>query len=491
MAFEVAGTGAPNVLDSSEAGPAAIRGGTWRIVGYLAGLLLGVVASALLFRHLGRHGAGRYTLATSLVSVVAGLSDLGLTAIGVRELAVRHGQARDRLARSVLGMRLVTSVVGVVAVAGFAAGVGDGRTLVLGVLCAGVGVILQSCQSTLAMALIADMRSSWVAAFDLLRVVLNSLLIVALVLAGAGLIPFLAVTIPVGVIVLALNVVLVRGRVPLMPLFDAAEWRSVMRGAVPYTLATAAATLYTQVAVVVVSLIAGANALGYFSVSARTIQLLLVLPGLAVGTALPIFARAARDDRARLAYALGRTYEVCLLIGTWVALAVAVGAPMALTVFGPQFSHSVSLLAIQGTGLGASFVGAVWSNGLLSLGRLREVLVINVFALLVGGALIASLVSVDGAHGAAIATAVWEGVSVLLTGAALVRADPLLRPPLAILPKVALAAGLAAATTLLALPVLVSVVAASVVYFAAVLLLRAVPREVFEEVMRLAGRAPR
>jgi len=209
-----------------------------------------------------------------------------------------------------------------------------------------------------------------------------------------------------------------------------------------------------------------------------------VLPGLAVGTALPIFARAARDDRARLAYALGRTYEVSLLIGVWTALAVAIGAPIAVTIFGSQFSHSVPLLAIQGTGLGASFVGAVWSNGLLGLGRLRVILAINIVALIFGSTLIAVLVLVDGVTGAAIASAAWEGVSVLLTGIALVRADPLLRPPLRILPKVAAAAGLAALTTVLALPVLVSVIVASAVYAGVVLVLRAVPDEVFVALRR-------
>jgi O-antigen/teichoic acid export membrane protein len=219
------------------------------------------------------------------------------------------------------------------------------------------------------------------------------------------------------------------------------------------------------------------------------VQLLLVLPALTAGTALPIFARAARDDRARLAYALGRTFEVSFVLGVGVAIEVSVGAPMAVFIFGHQFQHSVVLLAIQATGLGASFVGAVWANGLLSLGRYRVILAINLFALVVGSALIVALVLADGVRGAAIASAVWEGVSVVLSGIALAKADRLLRPPLRIMPKVAIAAGLAALTTLVALPVLISVLVAGVVYLAAVYALRAIPKELLTE-LRRAGRAP-
>ena len=182
---------------------------------------------------------------------------------------------------------------------------------------------------------------------------------------------------------LAVNARLVWKRISVRPAFHPGEWRVLLGGALPYTLATAAGTLYTQVAVIVVSLIAGADALGDFTLSSRAIQLLLVLPGLAVGTALPVFARAARDDRARLAYALD-TFEVSLVIGVWVALSLGVGARIAITVYGRQFSHAVPLLAIQGAGLGASFLGAVWANALLSLGRYRTILVINLLALFAG-----------------------------------------------------------------------------------------------------------
>jgi len=474
--------GAPSstidLLDTAGAGPAAIRGGSLRVVGFFAGTLAGAASFAVLARHLGVHDVGRYVIAIALVTFVGGLSDLGLTAIGVRELSIRGGDARERIARNVLGLRLVFGAVGGIAMVGFAAVAGYGSTLIEGVALGAVGLLLQSWQSTLAISLMSDLRLGWVTAFDLLRSALSGVLIVILVLAGAGLLPFLAVTIPVGTVLLILNAVIARGRMPLLPAFRAAELRNLMSSVLPYAAAVAAAALYFQLAVIIVSLIASADAVGYFGVSSRTIQMLLAVPGLAVGAAFPIFARAARDDRERLAYALGRVFEVCLLLGVLISLVLAIGSALAIKVIaGAKFHPASELLAIQAIGLGASFSGAVWSYGLLSLGRYKDIMRINLAALLIGGSSVALLVKVDGARGAAIGTAAGEVLLALLNALALARADRRLAPPLRVVPAVVAATGLAALTTLADLPVLATCAVASTVYICVVVALGAVPGE--------------
>jgi O-antigen/teichoic acid export membrane protein len=350
-----------------------------------------------------------------------------------------------------------------------------------------VGLVLLSVQSALAMSLVSDLRLGWVAAFELLRALLSAVLILALVAADAHLLAFLAVTIPVGVVVLALNAWKVRGRIPLRPAFGADDWWTLIKDVLPYSAAVAAGTLYFYMAVILVSLFSNGHALGYFGVSARVIQVLLVLPGVAVGAAFPIFSRAARDDRARLAYAVGRVFEVSLLLGVLISLCLAIGSSLVIDVVGgDKFRPAASVLAIQGIGLGASFSGAVWSNGLLSLGRYRAILAVNIFALVFGSVLVAVLVSLDGARGAAIATAAGELVLAALSGAALTHADRSLAPPMRVVPAVLLAATLAVATTLIPLPVLLSVVVAGAVYLATLLILGAIPQELREQLRRRA-----
>ena len=121
-----------DLLDTAEAGPAAIRGSAFRIGGFLAGTLVGFAAFALLARHLGVDDIGQYSVVVALVTVVGGLTDLGLTAIGVRELSTRTGASRTHFARNLLGLRLVLGIVGGVAMVGFVVLAGYDPTIVAG-----------------------------------------------------------------------------------------------------------------------------------------------------------------------------------------------------------------------------------------------------------------------------------------------------------------------------------------------------------------------
>ena len=130
-----------DLLDTAAAGPAAVRGGALRIAGYVAASLLALGSGAVLYHYLGVVESGRYTAAGSLVALVAAASDLGLTAIGLRELAIRRGEERVRMAGTLLGLRLLITCVGVIAVTIFAL-IAYGLTLGVGVALAGVGLML-------------------------------------------------------------------------------------------------------------------------------------------------------------------------------------------------------------------------------------------------------------------------------------------------------------------------------------------------------------
>ena len=131
-----------------------------------------------------------------------------------------------------------------------------------------------------------------------------------------------------------------------------------------------------------------------------------MVPALLASSALPIFARAARDDHERLGYAIGRVFEVSLIVGAWVAVSIAVGATLAVEVIGGKaYAPAAPVLAFQGVALGAMFVSVVWANALLSLGLYRLILVISLGALALNSILVALLVTGGGARGAAIATA--------------------------------------------------------------------------------------
>lgn len=419
-----------------------MRGGAIRVGGFIAGTLVSILSAALLFRHLGLKETGRYVLALSLVAIVGSLSDLGLTAVGVRELSRLPAEERWPLARDLLGLRLTLTLLGSVIVIAIA-WIAYSSTLAEGVALACAGLALQATQDNFALPLVVNLRLGWVSALELARQLLTVLCTVVLVLVGATLLPFLGMSIPIGVVVLVATVALIRGVRSLAPSFSWTRWRRFMGAMLPYSAATAASALYFRASILLVSALASETQFSYFSATFRIIEVLTLVPALLASSAFPIFARAAHDDHDRLAYAVGKVFDVSVIVGAWVAVSTAVGAPLAIAIVGgPKFAGAAPVLAIQGVGLGAMFVSLVWAYALLSLGLYRAILTISVSALLLNLALVAPLVLLDGARGAAIGTGAAEIVVGIAQCAAAVRANPQLRPKLAVLPRVALAAAL-------------------------------------------------
>lgn len=475
-----------DVLDTPAAGQAAIRGGAVRIGGYVVGVAVSVISSSLLLRHLGVVATGDYVTVISLVTLTAGVTEAGLAAIGVRELSVLPASLAQRFFRSLAGLRLVCIAAGVLLALAIAALSGYSSTLVLGTLLTGGGFVLLTTQTTYSIPLLARLQLGWVTAVEIIRQVGTALVIVALVLVGAPLLPFWAATIPAGVAATVVGALLIRGSMQLLPAFDRAIWGALVRRTLPYSLAAAVGIVYFRLAILIMSHVASAQQTGYYGASFRIIEVLFVVPQLIVGSTLPIFARAARDDSRRLNYALGRTFDVCLLLGLAVGLSLITGASFIIAVIaGPKFAPSADVLRIQGLALVVTFVGALLGYALLSLGRYREVLLINLAVLLLCGALTGVLASAYGAVGAATATTAVESLYAAALAVAVVRAGARPQISFSAAPRAVLAALLGALALLPpGLPEIARPALAVTIYCAGLVALGAVPRELLEQIPR-------
>jgi O-antigen/teichoic acid export membrane protein len=476
-----------DLLDTPEAGVAAIRGGAVRTVGYLGGVAVTVASSALLLRHLGVVATGEYVTVLSLVTLTGGVTEAGLAAIGVRELSTLAPDVMQSFFRSLAGLRLVCIAAGVLTALTFALVSGYSHVMVLGTLLAGGGFVLLTSQTTYSLPLTARLQLQAVTAVEAVRQIATAAAIVALVLLGAPLLPFWAATIFGGVLATVLGALLIRRSMPLLPAFDRAVWGALLRRTLPYSMAAAAGVIYFRLAILIMSHVASGRQTGYYGASFRIIEVLFVVPQLIVVSTLPIFARAARDDRGRLDYALGRTFDACLLLGLAVGLSLITGASFIISVVaGPKFAPAATILRIQGVALIFTFMGAVLGYALLSLGRYRDVLLINLAVLVLSGVLTGMLASSYGAVGAASATTAVEILYTALLALAVVRAGVRPKVSIAGMPRAALAALLGGLTLAPAnLPNIARPLLAMLIYCSCLLVLRAVPAELLEQIPRL------
>jgi O-antigen/teichoic acid export membrane protein len=467
-----------DVLDTPEAGGLVVRGGIVRVGGFVGGLAFSLVGVALVSRHLGPVLYGRFQTVVSLTMVVAALTDLGMSALGVREYVQRPPEARARLMRTLLGMRLLLTLLGVGLSTAIIATAEDwGAELIVGTALMGVGLLFTVIQTTVAIPLNAELRLGTVTLIDVTRQALTALAFAALVAAGAGILPFLAVTIPVHALLVVWTAALVRGRIPLRPSFDAHAWVSLIRTSIAFALATAVGITYQYIAQILTTFVADPEAAGLFSASFRVFIVAAAIPGLLLTSAFPLLSRAAQSDQARLANAVRGLFEGSVILGAALAITCVLGAEAIIEVItGPEFAGAADALRIQGAVLLITFVIAPWGFTLLALHRHRAMVLANVASLVATAAVVSVLAAEMGEEGAAIGTAVGE--SVLAAGYlwSLTRGRPDLRPPWGAAARTLLAAVAAlGAGVLVGLGPVVDTAVGLIVFTLLLVVLRAIP----------------
>jgi O-antigen/teichoic acid export membrane protein len=474
-----------DLLDSPEAGGTAIRGSLVRGGGFGATLVLGLVSAPVLTRHLGIEDFGRYATVVSLIALVGAVAEGGLNAFGVRELAVRPAAEKRRLMRNLLGIRLVLTAAGVIGALLFGVLAGYEPELLAGTVLAGVGLLAYELQGMLALPLAAQLRLGWLTIAEVVRQAVNAALIIALAVAGAGLVPLLGTPVVAGLVGAAIVAVVVRGQVPLRPRADRAAWRQILRQTLPIAAASAVYHVYFRMVILLMSVIATALATGYFAVSFRIIEIVAAIPFIVVGTLLPVLARAARDDRERLAFGFRRTFDVTVIAGAGMTVLGVTGAPLAIAFLtGDRGSEAVNVLRIQSLTLLPVFVNVGFGSLFVALHRHRELIVLNLTPLAV--TLVAALVLVSAAEARGGAAAVVLGEVALLVAYAstLARRSPELSPSLRVVPRAVAAAlvalGVAALVHVPHLADLADPVIAAAVYVGLLVLLRAIPRELLD-----------
>ncbi len=468
-----------DVLTSSGAGGRVIRGSAMRIGANVAGLGLGLITATLLLRHLGVDDSGRYVTVLSLAGIAVSIVDNGLNATASAALARLEPAARRQLHANVISQRLLVAVVAWFCLLAFALIAGYPEEMVAGTMLAGGGVLVVAIANAFLIPLIVELRNAGVALVELLRQVITLAGVALLVALGAQLTPFFALQLVVGVAVLAIVPLLVGRGGLVRPRFERSEQRALLATALPIATALALGQIYFRLVIIVMSLISTPEQTGYFGGSLRAMEAAIVLPVLAAAVALPLLTAAARDDRARLRYAVEGMGEGAV-IGGVLAILVAIPAaePVMAAIGGDAFGPAGDVLRIQVVALLFIALYQIWTVALVALGAQRQLVLANGLGLVALGIFAAILVPPLGARGGAIATVLGDAVLACLiywrlhvtTGRVIVRFGFVVR--------VALAAALAAATLLVpGIPALASAALAAVAFLAAGAAIGMVPQE--------------
>ena len=368
-----------DILDSGEAGGRAIRGGALFSGTYVVGLLLSIASVPFMIRHLGVVDYGYYVAVSAIVFIIGGFTEAGLTNLGIREYSQLRPGEREPFLRNLVGLRLVLTAVGVALATALTAVTGAAGIVVLGVAITGFGLLVQLTQATYTVPLNVQLRMGWISILGVIR-------------AGGA----VRAVHPAGRPQRGARRVLLgqrrdrrrgRRRDPARAARDGAAAAVVPRGRVEEDPQGDAAVrargggrphLLPDRRRADVLRLDGRGDRHTSPPRSASSRSSASLPWMLVSAGFPILARAARDDEARLGYALQKIFEVATVLGAFIALGLAVAAPLAISVVaGPDFDESIPVLRLQAAGLVTSFLMVTWTYALLSLRLYRPLLIAN------------------------------------------------------------------------------------------------------------------
>lgn len=473
-------------LHTAEAGGRVVRGGAIRALGHVAGMVAALAASVVVLRYLGVAQYGSYIAVMSIIAIVDGLSEAGLTGLGNRDLAVmKTAPERRLLLGDLLGLRLVLTPLATVIAVIVTILLGYPRELVEGTAIAGFSWTLFAISNSIALPLAVELRIGTLAAFDMLKQLLAMISAIVLALAGAGLLPFFATLIPGSLLAIILIPAFASKGVIGPPTFDLMRWRALVRRAMPIAIGAIIGVFYIRLLVILMYQFSSDFETGLFGASARVIEALSGLPLLVFMVALPLLSASHSAKDVRLPVVYQRMIEVGGVFAAFCVTVLFVGStPIVELIGGSEYEGAAEILRIQSFAMLGTLPAMACLMVAIAIDQRRTIIAANVTALGVAVLVGVPLIHAYDANGAAITAVVGEAVMaalylVLLTRSGVVRPNllPLWKPWLAALLAIVIA-------ELTGLDLVLETVIAVVVFAVVIVVTRAVPREVAEAILR-------
>jgi O-antigen/teichoic acid export membrane protein len=382
-----------------------MRGGGVRVVVWCVSAVLSLVSLRLLVEHLGVAGFGRYVAVLAVVSMAVVGSDLGITALALRDWGALEPERRGGRMFALLRLRFATGAVAGGGAIGFAVLLGWPAQLVAGTAIASITIFAQVITDFALVALSGSLQFRRVALVETTRAALGTLLVTLLVIADAGLTAFLVAwsSAAVATAFVAAFVAAPWLR-PLRRLRSAERMFAILSETGRFAAASAVHVVYFRIPVLVLSAAASPRQTGLFGAVFRVVDFAATVGSAVAGAMTPLLARVERDDLGRLRSEVERMLRLALGAGVIAALCLEIAAvPLMRLLGGDAMSDAVAVLRITAPAVIATFASFLMGAVLLVLRRYRELLAVNVIALALVSGLALTLVPSYGAQGAAVA----------------------------------------------------------------------------------------
>jgi O-antigen/teichoic acid export membrane protein len=341
------------------------------------------VSFILLAKYLGTQLFGVFNYAFALTALFIPLCDLGMDTYLMREVPrLREAEAAKQLGAVLTWKGMLTFLVFVLI--SITTGILDGfwSERFFMVVLAGLITLLRTYWTTFASFFRAVNNVGFETGMLSLARIAEFAVIVTSISFDVGLLSLLAVMTIVNIAFVSVTHILVRSRFTLPALMnDVQHMLSMLRGGLPFALATIFASIYFNFDTVLISKFVGDDAAGIYR-AAYNLIFPLTMFGLAItGAVFPFASQNYRTRRSDVERVVRQSIVQLLMISLPIAIVTTLLAQEIVRfLFGPEFSATTGCLMILVWFLPVAFLTNFFSNTLGAIDEQAYVLKVTIFS---------------------------------------------------------------------------------------------------------------
>jgi O-antigen/teichoic acid export membrane protein len=378
------------------------------------------IYAILVARYLGAQGWGVLNLGLAFTAVFGILATFGLTTVATREVAKDRGLASKYVANLIpMIVVFALATIGLIIVLVNAFGYSQETIYVIYIL--SVGIIVSALSSLfLAIFQAFEQLQFQAAAWVIASVVplCGAVILIQLHLNVVAFALLALLTIGSGSVVGLAYVYAICVRRFFVPHLEAdfTFWKGALTEAWPMAAMGISIMIYFRIDVILISVIQGTTAVGFYSVAYTLAEALTVVPSMFVASIFPILSRLHQASKTSFRDASAQSARYLLYLALPMAFFVTLWAkPIVFFLFGAKFESSIAALQILIWAAAIMYVTMVLGTAFITANLQRLNMKLTFIAVAVNIGLNLLLIPKYGIYGSSFATVATEGFG-LATG---------------------------------------------------------------------------
>jgi len=346
---------------------------------------LALLLTVFLPRYLGAAAVGKFHFANSVWAIVAIVVTFGMDTLLTKEIA-RDPAKAGRLLSLTMILRVLLHALGYGALYLYLHLLGYPAETRIVVYIIGVGNLFWQLISASQAALQGLERMEYISLGAVAGKVVNTALSLMLLFLGYGVYAIAAVSVVAALVNLLLQLFFLRRLTTLRLHLSRTEAQRMLRAGFPYLMAGIFLVIYTQVDIVIISLLVNDTVVGWYGAADQLFGTLLFIPSVFITAVFPALSRLFAYQPDALPRLMGKSFDFLLLLSLPVGLGLfVVGDPLVVLLFGAEFAPSGPILALFGIVLILTYQNMLLGQFLISTDRQKA------WTLVMAGAALATL----------------------------------------------------------------------------------------------------